>query len=158
MVRVKQVFGIIMVGLGLFYLEPVYSHYAGSSQNTQENTLFEKYSDEKLRQAAIDGKAVIIDFWADWCAACKELEKKTFPAPEVQALRDQFVFLKYDATITSTDEFMELQEKYDILGLPHLVFYNPKGQHIKSLTLTGFENADRFAARMKKALQAEEEL
>ncbi|MBC87036.1 MAG: hypothetical protein CL677_07630 [Bdellovibrionaceae bacterium] len=152
MVRVKQGFGVIMIGLGLFYLEPLYTRYIAPTEQ-KESALFETYSEEKLLAAAKDGKAVIIDFWADWCAACIELEKKTFPQPEVQAMKDQFVFLKFDATDASTEGFMALQEKYDILGLPHLVFYGKDGNHRPELTLTGFEEAQPFSERMQKALQ-----
>ena len=94
---------------------------------------------------------MIIDFSAEWCVACKELEALTFPHPEVLELRSKFTLLKFDATEDSP-ELSKMQEKYKILGLPTLVFINAQGKVLEDLTLTGFEDGPAFAERMRKAL------
>ena len=112
---------------------------------------WQTYSDQARLEAQNSGKAIVIDFYADWCVACKELEIYTFSQKEVQDLQSQFVFLKFDATKDSP-EFEKLRTQYQILGLPHLVFYDSAGKHRTDLTLTGFEAAKPFSERMKKAL------
>ncbi len=109
------------------------------------------YSEKLIKQAQAQGKGVIIDFYADWCAACHELEEKTFNQPKVHELGKQFIWIKYDATDTN-DEFESLKKKYEIYGLPHIVIYNQKGAYLKELTLTGFEDEVSFAKRLQKAL------
>ena len=98
-----------------------------------------------------ENKGVIIDFYADWCASCKELEAITFEGNEVQALKGRFIWVRYDATQPS-DFFDKLRKKYDILGLPHISFYSPSGKLLKEETLTGFEEAKEFAQRMDRVL------
>ena len=131
-------------------MKPV--NVASDSQAEYATLPWQTYSDELLNEARKSGKAILIDFYADWCVACKELEIYTFSQPEVQNLQDQFVFLKFDATQNSP-EFEKLRTQYEILGLPHLVFYDLTGMYRKDVTATGFEPAKPFAERMKRALQ-----
>lgn len=112
---------------------------------------WQPFSEQAMRDAIAAKRPIIIDFWAEWCVACHELEMNTFPKPDVQNLSGSFVWLKFDAT-RSSDLFQKLKTQYQILGLPHLVFYDTKGEERKDLTLTGYENARDFAARMKQAL------
>lgn len=106
------------------------------------------YSDAVLEQARSEKMPVIIDFYADWCVACKELEKYTFSSPLVEKIAPRFLFVKFDAT-QSTPAFEELQKRYGIVGLPHLVFIDREGKWRQELTLTGFESADDFVKRLE---------
>lgn len=115
---------------------------------------WQPYSEQDLNQALSMGRPVILDFDADWCAACKELERHTFSAPEVQKLAQDFALFKFDATQTS-EEFRQLQSKYNVLGLPFIVFYDSSGERRDDLRLTGFEDARAFAERMRRALSSE---
>ena len=93
-------------------------------------------------------KPCIVDFYADWCAACKELESITFMDKAVMEEGKRFVLLRFDAT-KMTPEFDLLMEKFKILGLPTIVFHD--GQTWRTdLTLTGFESGPEFLLRMKK--------
>ncbi|MNL37632.1 Thiol:disulfide interchange protein DsbD precursor [compost metagenome] len=126
---------------------------SGDTLNQTSQALnWQPYSEAAVVQAAKDRKPVIIDFWADWCAACHELEEKTFTDPRIRALAANFVLLKFDATKT-TPELKALKEKYSIMGLPTLIFYNPNGVWIDALTLTQFEDAKNFELRLNKARQ-----
>lgn len=146
--------GIGYVVLSVFDLRPYIRGrvMADNSINQIKMMKWQPYSAEAIAQAAKDGRPVIIDFWAEWCAACHELEENTFTDPRVRAMADNFVLLKFDATKESP-ELKELKKKYAIQGLPTVIFYNPKGVWIDALTLTQFEKADKFLQRLEKAAQ-----
>lgn len=112
---------------------------------------WQKYSDDLLKQALNDKKPILIDFWADWCGACHELEEQTFPDARIQAAGAKFALLKVDATEDSP-ELNKLKQKYGVLGLPTMVFYDPTGKIRTELTVTGFEKADSFIEKMNKAM------
>ncbi|MBX9768499.1 MAG: thioredoxin family protein, partial [Bdellovibrionales bacterium] len=92
---------------------------------------------------------IMIDFRADWCAACKELEAFTFSDTTVQAEASQFIILQVDAT-SETEENTRIRQKFKIMGLPTILFYSPTGNPREDLTLTGFESASQFLERLKR--------
>lgn len=155
MVTIKIIMGLMMMGLSFFYVQPIIpKNLLGSSSEAPMDQVisWQTYSDETFAKARSEGKAIVIDFYADWCAACIEMEIKTFPTAKIQEIKDKFVWIKFDATDTSTPGFEELRKKYEIPGLPWFVFYSPTGQHLKDLTLAGFENESEFRARLDKVL------
>jgi thioredoxin:protein disulfide reductase len=111
------------------------------------------YSDEMLSQALRQSKPVFIDFYADWCAPCKELDKQTFSSPEVVRLSSDFMMLKVDLTSADNPDTEALRKKYQAWGVPTLVFLKPDGEEIPDLRATGFESKEVFIGRMKQALQ-----
>ncbi|WP_374075308.1 protein-disulfide reductase DsbD family protein [Bdellovibrio bacteriovorus] len=150
---------VLIVGIGsvvvaVFDLRPVIrgNMMAGNSLNQIKKMNWQPYSEAALTQAAKDQKPVIIDFWADWCAACHELEEQTFTDARVRSMAEGFVLLKFDATKES-EELRSLKKKYNIQGLPTVVFINPHGVWIDALTLTQFEKPDAFLKRMEKGAQ-----
>ena len=105
-----------------------------------------------LARASEEGKPVIVDFTADWCAACKELEHFTSTDAQVIALSERFVPVMIDATDGNDPVANALLKKYDVKGLPTVLFLAPDGTVDEALTLTGFEPATPFLARMQAAL------
>lgn len=166
---VKYIFALTFIGLAIFYLKPVYSNFAsrptpatkvgdtplesGPQQAAVRLEGWEPFNDQALQAALTKKSPVVIDFFAEWCAACKEMEEKTFPAQEVKAFQDQVIFLRFDATQDSP-EFAKLKNRFQIVGLPHFVFLDPTGAERKDLTLTGFEGPAEFQSRLKKLVNS----
>jgi thiol:disulfide interchange protein DsbD len=131
----------------------------GSSQNSSAQNdapsypqlAWQPFTQAKLEAARDERRPVIIDFSAEWCVACKELEHDTFVDPRVRGLSDQFVLLKVDAT-NDSPALDVLKDKFRVMGLPTILFFDIKGKLREDLTLTGFENADMFLTRMNSAL------
>lgn len=112
------------------------------------------YSDAKLEDASRQGKPVFIDFYADWCLPCKELDEQTFSAADVISASKDFIMLKVDLTSADDPKAAALQQKYGARGVPTLVFLKPDGTEMPGLRMTGFETKDVFLGRMKQALEA----
>jgi len=145
--------GIGYVSFGVFDLRPLVNqrHISEDGIAPSLKLNWQPYSEELLQKAAQEKKPVIIDFWAEWCAACVELEQFTFVDPRVRRLSENFVLLKFDATKDSS-QLRYLKSKYKIQGLPSVLFYNPQGVWLEGVTLTHFEDAPKFLKRMEKSL------
>jgi thiol:disulfide interchange protein DsbD len=109
-----------------------------------------------LAEARQQGKPVVIDFWATWCLACKELEHKTFSDPQVQKVLRQFVTLQVDMTTGKDPVANEVAKRFQVRGLPTVVFIGRDGRERKELRLEGFEPPDEFLKRLKAVLSEPE--
>ncbi len=105
-----------------------------------------------VQQAQAGSKPLIIDFTAEWCAACQELEHFTYSDATVIARAESFVPVMFDATDSKDPQVEAMLEKYDVKGLPTVVFVLPDGTTMDDLTVTGFVNAEDFLGRMDEAL------
>ena len=97
--------------------------------------------DTQLTEAK--GKKVMFDLYADWCVACKEFEKYTFSDAKVQQKLDEMVLLQVDMTRNSSDNDAIMQ-RFQILGLPTILFFDEQGQEISRMRVTGFLDAEQF--------------
>lgn len=90
----------------------------------------------------------MIDFYADWCAQCKELDKYTYTDEKVAELSRNTNNIKIDLTKENPD----ISDKYGIKGLPVVIFMKPNGEEIKELRVTGFLKPEEFSKRIEKLL------
>lgn len=103
----------------------------------------------KLEAANADGKTVMVDLYADWCVACKEFEKYTFPNPAVIDALSDTVWMQIDLT-DNTPINLQFQDHFSVLGLPTIMFFNTQGQEMSSARVTGFMKAEPFAEHVNR--------
>ena len=141
---------------------PSFTRFLAQSRLTVSSSLFapvEKtasawapYSPQAIASAARLGKPIIIDFTADWCVNCKEIEHDVFQNPAVSpTLAQNFVTLRADLTQWSSPTSVALQKRYGFNSLPTIVILDPSGQEIKSLRITGRLDVSDFARRLQQA-------
>ena len=94
-------------------------------------------------------KPIMLDFYADWCVACKEYEKFTFSDPTVQELLNNTTLLQVDVTKNS-DEDKILLKRFMLFGPPGIIFFDQNGQEITSLKTVGYQNPKRFISTLNE--------
>jgi len=114
--------------------------------------LFKPYERGAVDQAFRDGKPVMVDFSADWCIPCKEMEKTTFKDVRVRKLLENFAIFRADLTRGNDEAVRNLSEEFGIRGVPTVVFLR-KGEELKDLRQVGYVSADEFIPLMEKALK-----
>lgn len=196
MVWVKKVFGVVLVGVALFYLAlafaPGYSMYAvlatvivggiylGFIEGSGKNKvgfrwlkytagvgaliagfmLFQNLQKEEVQWQTYDAniikqtdKPVMLDFYADWCIPCIELDRKTFTDDRIIEETESFVRMKIDLTHFDSKRAEKLRKQYDIAGVPTIVFLDPEGNEVEKARVVGFLNADNFLKRVHEVKQ-----
>ena len=126
----KIVFSILILVIGVYALIP-------SDTNSVE---WKPFTENALTE--ISGRGVIIDFYADWCIPCKELDLLTFSDPDVIELSKEFETYKADLTKSLSPEVESLRERFKIIGVPTVLILNSKGEEVERIT--GFVNAKEF--------------
>lgn len=106
--------------------------------------------DRELAAAAAAGKPVMLDFYADWCVSCKEMERYTFPEANVIAEMQRFVLLQADVTANDAADKALMQERFNLPGPPAILFFDSDGNELRGYRLVGFVPADRFAAHLQE--------
>jgi thiol:disulfide interchange protein DsbD len=105
--------------------------------------------DARIAQAR--GKTVMLDFYADWCVSCKEMENITFADAKVQAQLKNSLLLQIDLTANNDDDKAVLQ-RYALFGPPAILFYDRQGKELSDFRVIGYQNPEQFLAWIKGAL------
>ncbi|HWP81780.1 MAG TPA: cytochrome c biogenesis protein CcdA [Bacteroidota bacterium] len=142
--RIKWVFGITAVAFGLVSFDAL----------RQPGVVWEPYSPEKLTAARASGQPVMLDFYADWCIPCVELDRKTFTDAQVIDATKNFVRLKVDLTSFDSPESEELRKQFNIAGVPTIVFLNGDGEEVQSARVIGYLPPAQFLERVKEVSPA----
>jgi thiol:disulfide interchange protein DsbD len=144
-VLIKNLLAIIAIIIGAWFLKP---EKAG-----QAEMQWQSFSTQAYESALQAHKPIILDFFADWCIPCRELDEYTFSDPEVIRLSKDFVLLKIDLTGSVTSEVRALQERYEVKGVPTIIFIAGNGRELIEQRLLGFEKAESVVRRIQKVLE-----
>jgi len=136
--RVKQFFGVLLLAVAAWIVSPLFLTGKGDTNFVRINSVAEL--DAKL---ASPGKPVMLDFYADWCVSCKEMEHFTFSDPRVKQELDAILLLQVDVTANS-DEHKALLKRFSLFGPPGIIFFDAQGREVKGLRVIGYQNAERF--------------
>lgn len=152
---------IFLYGVSLFFgtisgatnpLKPFDKFTSGVSSSVQSQAVkftYVKNIKELDLAIANSSKPVMLDFYADWCVSCKELEEITFKDTEVIKKLQGFTLLKADVTANNADD-KALQEKYGIVGPPGLIFWDTNNEEVKASKIVGYKNPKDFLEIVNK--------
>ncbi len=139
----KKATGVAALAVGVFAVIPETPGVAIAWQD-YDPVLFE--------QAREEGRPVLLDFTADWCIPCRELERFTFRNEEVITAMSPFLTLKVDLTHFESPEARPLREQYSVVGVPTLVFIDVEGREVQESRVVGYLAPDDFLEQVKRAL------
>ena len=106
--------------------------------------------DRAVASATAAGKPVMLDFYADWCVSCKEMEKFTFSDPRVRAVMDGMMLLQADVT-EGNEQDRALLKRFSLFGPPGIIFFDAQGREINGLRVIGYQSAERFLKTLSSA-------
>jgi thiol:disulfide interchange protein DsbD len=136
--NVKVFYWIKIAFSVLIFAASVYALWPTEKQEIQ----WQKYSDVKYEASLNANHRIVIDFYADWCIPCKELDAKTFTDAKVIKIAKNFDAYKVDMTKTMSDETERIRKKFDIKGMPTVLIFNSNGVEVQRLT--GFVEPEEF--------------
>lgn len=194
MVWVKKLFGVVLVGVALFYIGlaffPAYTAWvipatlllggvylgflegSGRSQTgfrafkialgvaavaggvymsnvlLKPSVVWTPYTLEAFDAARAEGKPIVLDFYADWCIPCLELDRSTFTDPDVIEAMDAYVRFKVDLTNFDSPESEALRQQFDVAGVPTILFLDAEGLEVPDTRVIGFLPPEDFLRRM----------
>jgi thiol:disulfide interchange protein DsbD len=158
--------GVMMLGYGLLLLigfsmgnsnplKPLQGLALNNTQAAEQEITFERIAslgelEARIQQATANHQRVMLDFYADWCISCKEMENYTFTNPEVKQALEGFVLLQADVTKNSEDD-KALLAKFGLIGPPGVLFFGTDKQENRSLRVIGYQDADTFIKTLQQA-------
>jgi thiol:disulfide interchange protein DsbD len=107
--------------------------------------------EQALAQAADSGMTVMLDFYADWCVSCIEMEKYTFTDAAVQDVLSNTVLLQADVTANDKDD-QTLMKRFGVFGPPTIIFFDTDGMQRNDYEVVGYMKAKEFAAHVNLVL------
>ena len=165
MIGLQRVLGIMLIMLAAWIVSPILlSNTNSSSSNSGGLARSEKQlgnlkfkvigTIEALQpffeEAKRTGKPLLLDFYADWCISCKEMEIKTFANPAVAKKMQEYILVQADVT-SNTAAHQALLKRYGLFGPPGILLFNPAGEEQTNQRVVGFMPPDRFLLRLNAA-------
>jgi thioredoxin:protein disulfide reductase len=134
-------------------LQPLAGLTGGGQKSAANESLFQRVksvAELDQRLAAAKGKYVMLDFYADWCISCKEMERFTFGDAKVQAQLKDTILLQADVTANSAEDKALLQ-RFGLFGPPGIILFDRDGKEIKSFRVIGYQPSEQFLAGLARA-------
>ncbi len=107
----------------------------------------------QIQEAGQSNRVLMLDFYADWCGSCQEIDALTFSDPQVQEILSHLVLSKADVTENNLED-QNLLKKFNLFGPPAILFFDTEGRELKSHRLVGFLGATKFISHIKAVLNA----
>ncbi|QKM63828.1 protein-disulfide reductase [Polynucleobacter tropicus] len=163
MVWLQRTLGVLLVATAAWIASPLF-------EKNQTNNLIQMSNGQSIRQAGDlsfvvihspaeldaqlvkakqENKFVMLDFYADWCISCKEMEVNTFANPEVSKQLKRLVLVQADVTANSPENQV-LIKKFGLYGPPGILFFNQNSEEQKDLRVVGYMSPERFTERLKQ--------
>ncbi len=143
----RAIFGLVMIGFGIFL-----THQAIHAKPSELNWVH--YENQTLAELQAEGKPIFIDFYADWCAPCKEMDRTTFRDERIIELSKRLTMVKVDCTAPN-ENVKRFMQQFNVTGMPTLVFIAADGQERMDMREIGYLGADRFLEKANFLLQKE---
>lgn len=155
---VKRLFGVLLLALAAWMVWPVlpFGQSTGgaspASVASGDGVVFRRIRtvaelDEAVRTA---GRPVLLDFYADWCVSCKEMERFTFTDPAVKARMGEMLLLQADVTANNADD-KALMRRFGLFGPPAILLFDTTGRELPAHRIIGFERAATFVSHLDAA-------
>ncbi len=160
---IKIILGILMLVMAVWLLARIlptnsrpfrllHPNQVVSSETSDFQTI-KSISDlnSALIQAKQQNKPVLLDFYANWCLSCKEMERVVFTAPQVKSLISHFILLRADVT-ANDDKDKALEQQFHVIAPPTFLFFAPNGQELTGARIIGQEESQTFASHLQQIL------
>ena len=160
---IKIVLGILMLAMAVWLLARIipsnsrpfrlFSPNQVVSAETNNFQVIKGISDLNLAliQAKQQNKPVLVDFYANWCLSCKEMERIVFTAPQVKSLMSHFILLRADVT-ANDDKDKALERQFHVIAPPTFLFFVPNGRELTDSRIVGQEESQAFANHLQSVL------
>ena len=146
----SRLFSTVKKGLGVILIIGAIAFYFTTPRHV-EGVKWIPYDKVLLTQAANENRPVMLDFYADWCPPCKELDEKVFTAPEVVKLSNNFQNIRVDLTKRHPEQDL-LLKRYQVRGVPTVLFFNGKGAEEKGLRIESYVDKGEMLKRMRQMI------
>ncbi|MEJ5351095.1 MAG: protein-disulfide reductase DsbD [Melioribacteraceae bacterium] len=134
----KMIFSLIVIAVSVYSIIP-------SEKSSPD---WKKFSETDFQNAVSNNQKIVIDFYADWCIPCKELDALTFSDKKVIEELKNFTAFKVDMTQTLSEETEKIRNKFNIVGMPTILIIDSKGNEVERFT--GFVDAEEFLKKLQK--------
>ena len=143
---IKKVAGILLIVAALLM--------GSGIRHVREGISWQPYKEDLLIQTRNEGKPVMIDFYAEWCIPCREMDKSTFKGSSVQELANHLVAIRVDLTRKSPIH-EKLVKRFEIRGVPTIVFLTREGEEARDLRIESYVGPDALADKIRRLLKEE---
>ncbi|KXW55747.1 protein-disulfide reductase DsbD [Ferrovum sp. PN-J185] len=149
---VKRFFGVLLIAVAVWMVKPLWIGLFKTEGPHFQAIHSVAELDKALNQARVAHKPVFLDFYADWCTSCIEMENSVFSEKEVKNKLETATLLRADVTKNSTED-RAILARFGLFGPPGMILYNKNGVELINLRMAGFVPKDQFMRTLEDAFR-----